>query len=71
MQSGVQLPQRIEAMEAELETIQQSMTEPDFYRQDKQRIAASRERLALLESELSKSYDRWERLEALREGGIS
>jgi ATP-binding cassette subfamily F protein uup len=65
------LPQRIEAMEAELETIQQSMTEPDFYRQDKQRIAASRERLALLESELSKSYDRWERLEALREGGIS
>ena len=65
------LPRQIEGLEAELESLQQQMADPAFYRQENQQIATARGRLETLESKLSNSYERWETLESRREGGVS
>ena len=58
------LPPRIEALEAELESLQARMGEGAFYQQSGTLISQARERLAVLEGELAQAYGRWESLEA-------
>ncbi len=57
------LPQRIEALESELDEIRDQMSETDFYRQDSTEIAAAKQQLAATEEALAGAYHRWELLE--------
>ncbi|VGO14963.1 ABC transporter ATP-binding protein uup [Pontiella desulfatans] len=59
------LPKRIEELEAELEELQQAMTDPAFYQKPKEEIAAATERAEAIPHELEKSFERWEELEGL------
>ncbi len=59
------LPQRIEELEVEQEQLYQTMTDPEFYKQNRKTIAAGRTRLETLIHELKQSYQRWEELESL------
>ena len=59
------LPKHIEALEAELEKLQQAMADPAFYQQSKEEIAAATARAEAIPAELEKSFERWEELESL------
>lgn len=59
------LPQRIEALEAELEALQSAMADPAFYNQNKEAIAAATARAEAIPHELEKSFERWDALERL------
>ncbi len=61
-----ELPRRIEALEAEQETLRATLADPAFYQRGGKDIAVARERLATLERELEDAYERWEALEALK-----
>lgn len=57
------LPEKIDALEKELETLNQSIVEPDFYqRTDTQTVI---DRLNTCESELESTFERWEALETM------
>ncbi|MCC6346511.1 MAG: ATP-binding cassette domain-containing protein [Nitrospirales bacterium] len=58
------LPQRIEALEAEQQALYRAMSDPAFYRQDGDAIAAVRTRAEELEQAVNGAYRRWEELEA-------
>ena len=58
------LPETIEALEAEQESLQAAMTGPDFYKQDRQTIVSHQDRLKTVEEQIAEAYRRWERLEA-------
>jgi ATP-binding cassette subfamily F protein uup len=60
------LPQRIEELEAEIETLHAAMAAPAFYQQEGEAIAATKERLQSVEQALSEAYERWESLEEMR-----
>ena len=67
-QELAELPAKIEALEAEQEELHGRMADPELYRQDDgQQVAAAKERLTALETELTAAYERWETLEALAE----
>ena len=57
-----QLPQRIEALEEEQATLQQAVNQSDFYKQSKEDVAATLERLEKINHELEGCYQRWEQL---------
>jgi ABC transport system ATP-binding/permease protein len=57
------LPQTIEALETEQAQLQQRIGTPEFYRQDKVKIAAVLARLEAIEKNLAAAYGRWEQLE--------
>ncbi|MBN2686280.1 MAG: ATP-binding cassette domain-containing protein [Pontiellaceae bacterium] len=59
------LPKKIEQLEEELESLQQAMTDPSFYQQDKEKIATATARAEIIPQELEKSFERWEELEGL------
>ncbi|MBN2703402.1 MAG: ATP-binding cassette domain-containing protein [Pontiellaceae bacterium] len=59
------LPIIIEQLEEELKTLQQAMTDPLFYQQDKEKIATATARAETIPQELEKSFERWEELEGL------
>ncbi|HEX3035710.1 MAG TPA: ATP-binding cassette domain-containing protein [Thermodesulfobacteriota bacterium] len=60
------LPQRIETLESEQRRLYESMSDPEFYRNDREgRIAEAKARLNSLERELEEAYRRWEVLEEL------
>ncbi|KAA6185084.1 ATP-binding cassette domain-containing protein [Thiohalocapsa marina] len=58
-----QLPQRIEALEAEQEALHLCLADPALYQGDGSEVAAAKARLAEVEGELSAGYARWEALE--------
>lgn len=58
------LPERIESMEAELETLHAQLADPAFYR-NPQDVVPTKKRLAELEAEHTEAYERWEQLEAI------
>ena len=58
------LPGKIESLEAEQQSIHARMSDPNFYRQAGDAIAAARDRLKLIERELEASYQRWQELDA-------
>ncbi len=57
------LPQRIEALEAEQQMLFSMVSDPDFYKKQKDDITAVQSRLAALETEIALAYERWEALE--------
>ena len=59
------LPGRIESLESRQEALFGIMSKEDFYRQDRQRIAAVKQELADVEQELEKAFARWEELESM------
>jgi ATP-binding cassette subfamily F protein uup len=60
------LPQRIEELEAEQQTLYQRMADPGFYKQEGEIIVQANQRLEKLKQELAAAYQRWEELEELQ-----
>jgi ABC transport system ATP-binding/permease protein len=58
------LPDRIEALEAEIESQQRTINAPEFYAQAHTQVQAELDTLATLEAELESAMDRWAQLEA-------
>lgn len=58
------LPDRIEALEAEQQALEQQISQSAFYQQDKAIISDTMARLQAVQSELEAAYDRWEELAA-------
>ena len=58
------LPGRIESLELRQEELFQVMSQPDFYRQESDHIAAVKSQLAQVEQELEQAFLRWEALDA-------
>lgn len=59
-----QLPETIEALEAEQGRIYEEMASPAFYKQDGAEIVSAKARLESIETELTEAFERWEELEA-------
>jgi ATP-binding cassette subfamily F protein uup len=57
------LPQRIEALEAEQQRLEQAAGRGEFYQQDKAAITAALAQLDALSRELAQAYEHWEMLE--------
>ncbi|MEM9695106.1 MAG: ATP-binding cassette domain-containing protein, partial [Myxococcota bacterium] len=62
------LPQTIEALEAEQSTLHAKMADPGFYKGGPEEVATATARLASIETELARAYERWEALEAIAQG---
>lgn len=60
----LELPGKIEALEAEQGELVAKTSEPDFYQQQKDDVAQVMARLAEIEVELNRSYTRWDELES-------
>jgi ATP-binding cassette subfamily F protein uup len=58
------LPGRIESLEKRQQELFGSMSQPDFYRQDGQLIAAAKQELTSVELALEDAFARWEVLES-------
>jgi len=58
-----ELPERIEALEAEQMKISAKMADASFYQGDGDEITATAARLKELEEELARAYARWGELE--------
>ncbi len=58
------LPLRIEKLESEQQKLAKEMTDPAFYQQDNEIIAAAALKLQKLEEELTLTYQRWAELES-------
>ena len=63
------LPKKIEALDAELEQIQQSLSDPELYQKDADKVAELNSRVEAIEAELTQCYERWEALDALQQLG--
>ena len=63
------LPERIEALEAELAKLHQLTADPAFYRSAPAEIVSVRGRLQSLQGEIAETYRRWEELEDCRLAG--
>jgi ABC transport system ATP-binding/permease protein len=57
------LPERLQALEAELDEMHRAMAAPDFYRQDPAEVIGAKARLRSLEEDIAAAYQRWEELE--------
>ena len=58
------LPGNIEAIEASIEVLTQTMADPQFYQGPKDKIAGTQKEMSKLNEELKTAYSRWEELEA-------
>jgi ATP-binding cassette subfamily F protein uup len=58
-----QLPEKIEALEAEQHEILTALADPAFYKQAKKKITAMHHRLGEVEAAIAAAYARWEELE--------
>ncbi|MFZ2315905.1 MAG: ATP-binding cassette domain-containing protein [Gammaproteobacteria bacterium] len=58
-----ELPALIEKLEKDQADIQQVIADPDFYKNDAEKVAATLEQLKTLETTLEKAYLRWSELE--------
>jgi len=61
------LPKRLETLETEQTDLQAQVSSNEFYKQDKQTIAETLERLEAVGNELETCFQRWEELEAARQ----
>ena len=59
-----QLPGRIEALEAELDTIRAALSDPDLYREPSDGVSDLNDRMQQVEQRLAQAYKRWELLES-------
>lgn len=62
-----QLPKDIEALESELETMQQQVNDPGFYQQDPDIVNKALASLAGTEEKLESAYARWDELESMKQ----
>ena len=62
-----EMPERIEALESELQVLTSRMGSSDFYSQEGEAIKLASQRLAELNEELEAAYLRWETLSRLEE----
>ena len=62
-----QLPAKIAELEQQIEQVQNTMAEPDFYQQDHEKVATVTAELEGYESQLEQYFERWEELEAMKE----
>ena len=60
-----ELPLKIDELETEISELHEKMADPDFYRTAGELVAENTAQLERLESELSETYARWEKLDAL------
>ena len=58
------LPGNIETLEASIETLTQTMADPEFYQGPKDKIASVQQEMSTLNEDLKTAYARWEELEA-------
>ena len=58
-----QLPERIEALEAEQTALATQLADPTIYQREPDAVASTSERLRTVEAELATAYARWELLE--------
>ncbi len=58
-----QLPQMIDTLETEQKDLYELMSDPLFYKKDKEKIAAAKDRLEKVEHEIETAYLRWEAIE--------
>ncbi len=59
-----QLPEKIAALENKIQTLQQTLSGPQFYQQPESKQVSIRNELEVLSDELQKLYSRWELLES-------
>ncbi|MBI4843612.1 MAG: hypothetical protein HY809_04725 [Nitrospirae bacterium] len=59
------LPALIESLEMERDGLYESLSNPEFYKQDGSRIPEIKTRIGELEIEITEAYKRWEVLEAI------
>ncbi|AKJ63922.1 ATP-binding cassette domain-containing protein [Kiritimatiella glycovorans] len=57
------LPARIEALERELDALQSTLNDPEFYRRPQEEIRTATERAEAIPRELDAAFDRWSELE--------
>ncbi len=60
------IPDRISALEEELESLHGTLADPDFYRTAGTEVAKVKTRLECVEKELEDAYRRWEELETVK-----
>lgn len=60
------LPELLEKLEAEIEALNNEITEPNFYSQEQNEIQATLDALQAKEAELEAAFERWEELEAMQ-----
>lgn len=58
------LPERIEALDAEVDALREALADPELYRTHHPRAAELADRLSETEAALALAYERWEALEA-------
>ncbi|MHC9509696.1 ATP-binding cassette ATPase Uup [Kangiella sp. M94] len=60
------LPELLAELENKIDALHKQMSDPDFYQQDGDKIADTKQALEQLEAELEQKFERWEALEAMR-----
>jgi ATPase components of ABC transporters with duplicated ATPase domains len=63
-----QLPQKLEQLETRIGELQEQMSHPDFFSQPHDKTQPVLDALAQAEQELETTFERWEELEALKNG---
>ena len=63
----VELPKKIEALQAEIATLQQALADPDLYRRDPKRFQSSTTRIGTAQAEIEAAETEWLELEMLKE----
>ncbi|MBM4076449.1 MAG: ATP-binding cassette domain-containing protein, partial [Planctomycetes bacterium] len=61
-----QLPIQIEELETEQQQLNEAMSSPNFFQQDKGTISKVTQRIEAIQQELADAFERWETLESLR-----
>lgn len=61
------LPANIESLEQQVEALQQDISDPEFFKQEASAANTVLNKLAELEAELSRAYERWDELEGMLE----
>ncbi|WP_316368048.1 ATP-binding cassette domain-containing protein [Candidatus Thiodiazotropha sp. CDECU1] len=62
------LPQRIEALELQLDDLQTRLADPDLYRTQGDRVGELQLQMSEVQQELDQAYERWEILESMQTG---
>lgn len=61
------LPAKLEELEAEIESIQEQVNNPDFFSQPVEQTQPILDKLSAVEQELEVAFERWEELEAMQQ----
>jgi ATP-binding cassette subfamily F protein uup len=63
------LPRRLDTLESRQKELYKAMSDPLFYKKDKEEIARMKANLDRLENEIEATYLRWEELEKIEKPG--